>query len=89
MQMTQARWNALSRPEKEKARDLSYLSPQLVPWKGWRVEVITTYGETRRFIVGQSTGWCPCSLEVSRRNSSGGIAADKNYQKVTPLYRVR
>ena len=70
-------------------RDYSGLSPQLVPHNGWRVEVTTTYGEVRRFIVGQSTGARPCSLEISRRNALGGIAADMLYARVTPLYKVR
>ena len=82
-------WERMSKAERELARDLTDLSPQLVPWKGWRVEVVTDYGETRRFIVGQSTGWRPCSLEISRRNSTGGAAAEKHYKSVKALYKVR
>lgn len=87
--MTQNEWDAMTPAQRDAARDLSDLSAQLVPWKGWRVEVVTTYGEKRRFIVGQSTGWRPCSLEISRRTSLGGFRADSQYKSVRPLYRVR
>lgn len=50
------------------------LVPELKGLEGKRVEVVDNYGETRRFIVGRSTGWMPCHLEISRRNSSGGPA---------------
>ena len=30
------------------------LSPQLIGIEGWRVEVVTDYDETKRFIVGKS-----------------------------------
>jgi hypothetical protein len=50
------------------------LSPQLTGKEGQRVEVTDSYGQTRRFIVGKSTGWMPCHLEIARRNSSGGHA---------------
>ncbi|QGF20900.1 hypothetical protein JT354_gp09 [Serratia phage JS26] len=48
------------------------LTPQLSGLVGRRVEVIDCYGERRRFIVGRSTGWMPCHLEIARRDSSGG-----------------
>ena len=89
MEMTWDIWKNLPKHEQEKRRDLSGLSPQLTEWKGWRVEVVTTYGETRRFIVGQSAGWRPCSLEIARRDSSGGGCADREYASVRPLYKVR
>ena len=50
------------------------LTPQLTGLEGKRVEVIDVYGERRRFQVGKSTGWCPCHLEIARRNSTGGPA---------------
>lgn len=65
------------------------LSPQLVGLEGWRVEVVTTYGEKRRFIVGKSTGWLPCHLELSNRRSSGGISADRHYQSVRQIRKER
>jgi hypothetical protein len=75
--------------QKESARDLSDLSPQLLPYRGWRVEVVRTDGSKARFIVGQSTGWRPCTLEISRRSALGGNPADRTYASVRPLYRVR
>ena len=50
------------------------LTPQLIGLERKRVEVVDAYGDTRRFIVGKSTGWMPCHLEIARRNSSGGGA---------------
>ncbi len=99
--MTQERWDSLSRGERERLRDLSppveatsdiilsWLSPQLLGLEGWRVEVKTTYGETRRFIVGRSTGWRPCHIEVKRRTSFGGVGAEREYESVKRLYKVR
>jgi hypothetical protein len=85
--MTQERWNSMTPAEKEQERDLSGLSPQLVGLEGWRVEVVTTYGETRRFYVGRSTGWKPCHIEVCRRDSSGGPGAERSYASVKRLYQ--
>ena len=48
------------------------LTPALVGLEGKRVEVVDKYGETRRFIVGKSTGWMPCHLEIKTVRSSGG-----------------
>ena len=59
------------------------LSPQLKGLEGKRVEVETTYGETRRFYVGRSTGWMPIHLEINRRDSTGGTAAEQQYKRVT------
>jgi hypothetical protein len=86
--MNQATWNSLSQHERMARADLSGLSPQLISWKGWRVEVVTLDGETRRFIVGMSTGWKPCHLEIKTRRSLGGECADRQYKSVTPLYRT-
>ncbi len=58
------------------------LSPQLVGLEGRRVEVVTTYGETRRFNVGKSTGWVPVHLEIHNRRSMGGGAAERVYRSV-------
>lgn len=87
--MTQEKWNTLSVAEREAMRDLGGLSPQLVGLEGWRVEVVTTYGEKRRFIVGRSTGWRPCHIEISRRSAFGGPGAEKTYASVRKLYRAR
>lgn len=59
------------------------LSPQLKGLEGRRVEVVTMYGEKRRFIVGRSMGWLVTHLEISRANSYGGMSAEKEYKSVT------
>lgn len=64
------------------------LSPQLVGLEGHRVEVVTHNGDTRRFIVGKSTGWAPCHLEIKRRDSLGGEPALKEYESVRDLGSV-
>jgi hypothetical protein len=87
--MTQEKWAKLTAHERERLRDNSGLTPQLVGLEGWRVEVETTYGEKRRFIVGRSTGWRPCHLEIANRRSSGGGSAEKEYKSVTRLYKAR
>lgn len=48
------------------------LTPQLVGLEGRRVEVVDDAGITRRFIVGRSSGWMPCHIEIARRDSHGG-----------------
>ena len=87
--MTQEKWNAMTFAERIAARSDAELSPQLIGLEGWRVEVVTESGETRRFIVGRSTGWIPCHIEISRRNALGGVAADKSYKSVRRLYKAR
>ncbi len=82
-----AAWAKMSPAQKDAVRDLSGLTRQLLDLEGWRVEVDTMAGETRRFYVGRSTGWRPCHLEVLTRRSMGGDAADKQYRAVRPLYQ--
>lgn len=66
------------------------LTPQLVGREGQRVQVVDCYGETRRFWVGKSTGWMPCHLEISRRDSSGGPAVmGAPFQSITTIERSR
>jgi hypothetical protein len=50
------------------------LTADLIGLEGKRVEVIDSYGGRRRFIVGRSTGWIPCHLEIKCRRSLGGEA---------------
>ncbi len=64
------------------------LSPQLVGLEGHRVQVLDKFGEERNFIVGKSTGWMPCHLEI-RHGSSGGHACDMEYAEVEDLGPVR
>lgn len=87
--MTQAKWDAIPRHQRESLRGNSGLTKQLVGLEGWRVEVKTTYGETRRFIVGKSTGWKPCHIEVNNRRGMGGPAAAREYGEVRRLYKAR
>ncbi len=49
------------------------LIPELTGLEGKRVEVVDDDGQTRRFIVGKSTGWCPIHLEIESRRDDGGI----------------
>ena len=86
--MTWDRWRTMPEHERAKLRDLSELSPQLIGLEGWRVEVVTTYGEKRRFIVGKSTGWRPIHLEVHNRRSTGGGGAEREYSSVRRLYKA-
>lgn len=75
--------------EESGERAVCELSPQLMDLEGHRVEAVDQHGVTRRFIVGKSTGWLPCHLEISRRDSHGGQPADREYQSVTDLGLVR
>ena len=86
MTMTWEKWQRLSPHEKDELRSDAGLSPQLVGLEGWRVEVETNYESKRRFIVGRSTGWVPCHIELARRDSHDGISADKTYKSVRKLY---
>lgn len=87
--MDHTQWAAMSPAEREKARDNSDLTPALKGLEGWRVEVVDAEGGRRRFIVGRSTGWRPCHLELHNIRSMGGFPAWKNYQSVRPIRRVR
>lgn len=82
-------WKNLSEAERAKVRDESDLTVALRGLEGHRVEVVTTYGEKRRFIVGKSTGWKPIHLEIKTRRSHGGGAAEKQYKSVRILYKAR
>lgn len=87
--MTQERWARIPSNVRSVIRDLSDLTPQLTGYEGWRVQVMRTDGTPARFIVGRSTGWKPCHIEVKRVDSSGGAGADRTYASVTPLRKVR
>jgi hypothetical protein len=88
MGLTQALWDSMTPAQKDEARDLGGLSYQLIGLEGCRVEVETTYNETRRFLVGRSTGWRPCHLELHNRNSHGGQPADHVYKSVRVIRRM-
>ena len=63
-------------------RSSSELCPQLIGLEGKRVEVTRSSGEKERFIVGKSTGFIPCHLEIKRRDSSGGSSAWSDIKSV-------
>jgi hypothetical protein len=56
----------------ENYRSKSELIPEFIGKEGKRVEVITIYGKKQRYIIGKSSGFIPCHLEIKQRNSSGG-----------------
>lgn len=87
--MTQAKWNAMTPAERDAVRDNSCMTPQLHGLEGWRVEVVTKYGEKRRFIVGRSTGWRPIHLEIKTSRSTGGGPAESEYALVTKIRKER
>ena len=75
---------AASYCQRNKLRCPAELTAQLIGLEGKRVEVVDRYGQRRRFIVGKSTGWQPCHLEIARRDSSGGPAVSgAPFQSVT------
>lgn len=80
--MTQARWDSISPAERDKARDLNGLNPQLKGYEGRRVEVTYSDGTSERFWVGRSTGWRPCHLAVKTTRSTGGGMASGPYAAV-------
>lgn len=80
--MTYELWMSLPRIEQLAVRDNSGLTETLTGLEGHRVEVIRKDGTKDRFIVGRSTGWHPCHLEIRTKRSSGGLPADKEYQAV-------
>lgn len=66
------------------------LVPELIGLEGGQVEVVDKYGETRRFVVGKSTGWRPCHLELkSFRSSGGGSVTGAPFQSVRVLGKKR
>lgn len=87
--MTQAKWSSMSEVQKAAVRDLSGLTYQLIGLEGYRVQVVDTDGTKRRFIVGKSTGWRPCHLEIKTCRSLGGDPARTEYATVRRLHRVR
>jgi hypothetical protein len=86
--MTYEKWVKLSDSERARLRDDSGLSPQLVGWEGYRVEVEDLDGEVRRFQVGISSGWRRIHLEMPRVDSSGGIPAATHYRRVKRMIRT-
>ena len=89
-EMTQERWNAMTPAQRDAVRDLSDLSKQLIGFEGWRVEVYDVDSmKPRRFIVGRSTGWRPCHLEIHNRRCHVGQPARESYASVRRLVKIR
>lgn len=65
------------RYQQTKFRSQSKLNPKLIGLEGKRIEC-ELYGEKTRFIVGRSTGFIPCHLEIKTARSTGGGALPSN-----------
>lgn len=88
--MTSQIWEKLPRETRAAVADQSALNYKLKGLEGWRVKVEDECGApSRRFIVGKSTGWKPCHLEIKTRRSNGGDPAAPHYFNVTKLEKVR
>jgi hypothetical protein len=87
--MDQKTWDSMNETQRAQHRILNGLTKQLNGLEGWRVEVVTMAGDTRRFIVGKSTGWQPCHLEIKTARSRGGIPAAREYRSVCRIAKVR
>lgn len=69
-----AYWRDADTIQKAALRDTSGLHAPFVGLEGCRIEVSERSGYKRRFIIGKSTGWKPCHLEIARRDSHGGAS---------------
>jgi hypothetical protein len=88
--MTQTKWDALTPSQRDALRSDGGLTKQLIGLEGWRVEVVSMMtGEKYRFIVGRSSGWVPCHIELRNRTSRGGVPASTSYASVTKISKVR
>lgn len=54
------------------------LNAQLIGFERKRVEVVYQDGRKERFIVGKSTGWIPCHLQLKTARSIGGEGISEN-----------
>ncbi len=69
-------------------RSQSELNPKLIGLEGKRIEA-KVYGETLRFIVGKSTGFIPCHLEIKTKRSHGGVGLPSNPEEITNIRVIR
>lgn len=69
--MTHDIWIKLTGAQRLRVRDERNLCKALRGYEGCRVQAVIN-GETVRFNVGVSTGWCPIHLRLHNANSSGG-----------------
>lgn len=82
-------WSKLSQTEKMNSTDLSDINASIALYRGCRIEATDQYGETRRFWVGQSTGWKPCTLEIKTTRSMGGSPAYGEYTNIKIIKESR
>lgn len=68
---------AFKRHKQTGFKSKSELNPKLIGLEGKRIEC-ELYGEKTRFIVGKSTGFIPCHLEIKTARSTGGEAITSN-----------
>jgi hypothetical protein len=83
--MTQARWDSLSRAERDQLRDTSDLHPRLVPFIGRKVRVTPKRASGRStFRVGITTGWRPAllAMRAGACGSSDLIRANETFTSV-------
>lgn len=89
--MTSAKWDTLSRQERDAIRDMSACNVQLLPYVGKRVRVEPKrqYGLTT-FRVGMTTGWRPTLLAMRNDPRQRG-SSDLIYvaEKFTRIIEVR
>ena len=69
-------------------RSQSELHPDLIGLEGKRVEAIL-YGERTRFIVGRSTGFIPCHLEIKTKRSHGGGSLPNSRENLQLIRVIR
>jgi len=86
--MTQAKWEKLTRAQQHALRDTSELHPALVPYVGQKVRVSPKREHgLSTFRVGVSTGWRPCmmAMRAGSYGSSDVISPSEVFEHVTPL----
>jgi hypothetical protein len=83
--MTQAKWDSLTKAERERLVDKSDLHPLLSTYIGQKVRVrpARPYGAST-FTVGKSSGWRPVLLAMrgNARGSSDLIRADEVFTSI-------
>lgn len=86
--MTQAKWDAMTRAERDAARDTSRLHPKLTGLEGRKVRVHPRrpFGRST-FRVGVTTGWRPVHLAMraGSRGSSDLIGCAERFDSVVVL----
>jgi len=65
-----------NRYDKTGFRSMVELHPQLIGLEGKRVEVVDQDDLRYRFQVGKSSGYIPCHIQLTNRNSTGGGCVD-------------